>query len=65
MSIPVICPTAATQDAAASPSVAVSAAAVAGVRPGLGDEGGDLRGIGGVAGAGDGAVWMFMVFRCS
>src|SRR5215831_13427169 len=42
MSIPCICWTATTQDAAASPSVAAKAAAVAAVRAGLGREGGDL-----------------------
>jgi hypothetical protein len=49
MSIPVICRTATTQDAAASPSVAASTAAVAAVRVGLGEGDGDLCGTGGVA----------------
>jgi len=66
MSIPVICRTATTQDAAARPSVAAKAAAVAAVRVGLGDGGGDLGGTGGVADAAastdDDALWMLMVF---
>jgi hypothetical protein len=66
MSIPCICRTATTQDAAASPSVAAKAAAVAAVRVGLGRKGGDLCGIGGVAGAAastdDDALWSLMVF---
>jgi hypothetical protein len=72
MSIPVICRTATTQDAAASPSVAASAVAVAAVLPpvtaergtgdlrGIGDEplaaGGRDTGSGGCEGAGDGVA---------
>src|SRR5215831_2736525 len=65
MSIPCICRTATTQDAAASPSVAANTAAVAAVRVGLGREGGDLCGTDGVADAAastdDDALWSLMV----
>jgi len=66
MSIPVICRTATTQDAAARPSVAAKAAAGAAVRIGLGEGGGDLGGTGGVADAAPStdsdALRMLMVF---
>src|SRR5262249_28792173 len=64
MSIPVICRTATTQDAAARPSVAARAAAVAAVPAGLGEGGGDLCGTctvaGAAAGTDDDALWMLM-----
>jgi len=67
MSIPCISRTATTQDAAASPSVAAKAAAVAAVRVGLGREDRDLCGTGGVAIAAastdDDALWSLMVYR--
>jgi len=67
MSIPCICRTATTQDAAASPSVAAKAAAVAAVQVGLGRESGDLCGTGGVADVAastdDDALWLLMAFR--
>src|SRR5262245_43770445 len=65
MSIPRSRQTATPQHAAASPSVAARATAVAAVRVGLGREGGDLCGTGGVAGVAastdDDALWSLMV----